>query len=210
MSESGFTEIVLADGSVKAFERLCGLDLGIPLWHVRACDDRRLSEEALLLIELHPDDGPEERLRRIRRCATRSTTIVVADEAPTETALAYLFAGAFGVIDIMGWSDDTLRRALGGAVRGEPVFSREVLGRWIHETRAGVRVHEQAELTARQREIVTLVARGATDKEISIALGIGVATAQKHVAHTLRKLGAKNRAAAVGIIYRTQVDPAAM
>ena len=57
-------------------------------------------------------------------------------------------------------------------------------------------------LTARQTEIVDLIAGGATDKEIAAALGIRTATAQKHVANLLRRLGVANRAAAVGMLFK--------
>jgi DNA-binding NarL/FixJ family response regulator len=52
-------------------------------------------------------------------------------------------------------------------------------------------------LTPRQHEIVSLIARGATDKEIGAALGIATATAQKHVTNILQRLQVPNRAAAV-------------
>jgi PAS domain S-box-containing protein len=49
-------------------------------------------------------------------------------------------------------------------------------------------------LSAREREVIGLVARGATSPEIARALGISVNTVRKHVASAMRKLRARSRA----------------
>ena len=54
-------------------------------------------------------------------------------------------------------------------------------------------------MTPRQRQIVALIARVASHKEIGGSLGIATATAQNHVPNLLDRLGAPNRAAAVAI-----------
>jgi len=78
------------------------------------------------------------------------------------------------------------------------------VGAWLREGHSVARGNADGagRLTARQREIVGLIARGATDKEIGAALGIRTATAQKHVANLLRRLGVPNRAAAVGLLWK--------
>ena len=53
------------------------------------------------------------------------------------------------------------------------------------------------ELTPREREVLELLARRYTDREIAAALGIGSRTAMSHVARILDKLGAADRRAAV-------------
>jgi DNA-binding CsgD family transcriptional regulator len=52
-------------------------------------------------------------------------------------------------------------------------------------------------LTAREREVISLVSSGATNQEIANALVISESTVKSHVKHILRKLGAANRAEAV-------------
>jgi DNA-binding NarL/FixJ family response regulator len=92
-----------------------------------------------------------------------------------------------------------------GALRGESIYGREVVGAWLRDGQGTRNAGEGAgRLTARQREIVSLIARGATDKEIGAALGIRTATAQKHVANLLRRLGVPNRAAAVGLLWKDE------
>jgi DNA-binding CsgD family transcriptional regulator/tetratricopeptide (TPR) repeat protein len=57
-------------------------------------------------------------------------------------------------------------------------------------------------LTSREEEVLGLVARGYTDREIAATLVISVKTASVHVSHILRKLGAPNRRAAAAIADR--------
>jgi DNA-binding NarL/FixJ family response regulator len=96
---------------------------------------------------------------------------------------------------------DALRRAISGALNGEPAYSREVTGVWLRARReAALAVVEDIDLTPRQRQIVALIASGATDKEIGGSLGIATATAQKHVTNILERLHVPNRAAAVAVV----------
>jgi DNA-binding CsgD family transcriptional regulator len=57
-------------------------------------------------------------------------------------------------------------------------------------------------LTPREAEVLTLVARGYTNREIAAALVISVKTAGVHVSHILSKLGAANRLEAAAIAHR--------
>jgi DNA-binding NarL/FixJ family response regulator len=57
-------------------------------------------------------------------------------------------------------------------------------------------------LTPREAEVLTLVARGYTNREIAAALVISVKTASVHVSHILRKLDAPNRLEAATIVHR--------
>src|SRR5206468_4038262 len=57
-------------------------------------------------------------------------------------------------------------------------------------------------LTPREAEVLTLVARGYTNREIAATLVISVKTASVHVSHILRKLEAPNRRDAAAIAHR--------
>ncbi len=57
-------------------------------------------------------------------------------------------------------------------------------------------------LTAREAEVLALVARGYTNREIADTLVISVKTASVHVSHILRKLDAPNRSEAAAIAHR--------
>lgn len=63
-------------------------------------------------------------------------------------------------------------------------------------------------LTPRETEILSLVARGYTNREIAATLVISVKTVSVHVSHILRKLGAPNRLEAAATINRLGPPPA--
>lgn len=54
---------------------------------------------------------------------------------------------------------------------------------------------EAKRLTPRQIEVLHLVARGCTNKEIARSLGVGEQSAKEHVSRLLRRFDAPNRAA---------------
>jgi DNA-binding CsgD family transcriptional regulator/tetratricopeptide (TPR) repeat protein len=63
-------------------------------------------------------------------------------------------------------------------------------------------------LTPREGEVLNLVARGYTDREIAETLVISVKTASVHVSHILGKLGVPNRREAAAIAHRLAPSPA--
>lgn len=71
-------------------------------------------------------------------------------------------------------------------------------GRTSDEATTGAHYH----LSAREREVLALLAEGAPNKVIARRLGISVHTAKFHVAAVVSKLGAANRTEAIGIAMR--------
>ena len=67
---------------------------------------------------------------------------------------------------------------------------------------AGAGLEEALGLTPREAEVLALLARGYTNREIAATLVISVRTAGVHVSHILRKLGAPNRLEAAAIAHR--------
>ena len=72
---------------------------------------------------------------------------------------------------------------------------------------AVVRERKRLGLTKREAEVLTLVARGFTNREIAGEFVISARTAEHHVAHILRKLGAVNRREAGAIARRLASPP---
>jgi DNA-binding NarL/FixJ family response regulator len=126
------------------------------------------------------------------------TVVVTVAEEPADPQRAWAL-GAFGLLHT-GLSAEALRRAIVGALKGEPAYSRAALGALIKAELTTARGKRQWDLTPRQREIVALIARGASDREIGHRLGITTSTAQKHVQAIMRRLDVPNRAAAVAAI----------
>ncbi len=111
---------------------------------------------------------------------------------------------------------DTEPRLIIEAIRavaaGEALLSPQVTRRLIERfVRLPERVPEPPAavtdplggLTARQREVLTLVARGMTNTEIAAAMVIVEATVKTHVSNVFARLGIRDRAQAVIVAYET-------
>jgi DNA-binding NarL/FixJ family response regulator len=109
--------------------------------------------------------------------------------------------GASGYLtkDLTG---DALLRAIRGLRRGDLAMSRghaaavvEHLARTARPAGAADGTLE-ALLSAREQDVLRLLAEGLTDREIATALAISPRTVESHVSSVLRKLGVRNRAEA--------------
>ena len=68
-----------------------------------------------------------------------------------------------------------------------------------HGRSGGGRDQAHPALSKREREVLSLIALGATDRQIAHELVISRVTVSTHVAHILTKLGVPNRTAAAGL-----------
>jgi DNA-binding NarL/FixJ family response regulator len=101
-------------------------------------------------------------------------------------------AGATGYL-LKDAPREELLRAVRAAARGESVLSPAVASRLMDQVRApaGDRLSE------REREVLALIARGATNRDAAERLFISEATVKTHLLHIYSKLGVNDRAAAV-------------
>lgn len=97
---------------------------------------------------------------------------------------------------------EVLATAIERAMRGESIVSPEMMGKLVNAFRssqgdtpppATPEPTPIARLSAREREILALIAQGASNKEIGRALGIAETTVKIHVQHILRKLNLTSR-----------------
>jgi DNA-binding NarL/FixJ family response regulator len=94
---------------------------------------------------------------------------------------------------------DELIRAVRAAAAGESVLAPSVATRLIGQVRAPA----EEPLSARELDVLRLVARGATNREAAAKLFISEATVKTHLLHIYAKLGVNDRAAAVAMAYET-------
>ena len=97
-------------------------------------------------------------------------------------------------------SGEALLRAVRGLRRGDLAMSRahaaQVVEHLQRGGRGGVPDEVDGLLSAREQEVLRLLAEGLTDREIAGALAISPRTVESHVSSVLRKLGVRNRAEA--------------
>lgn len=103
--------------------------------------------------------------------------------------LAAVEAGAAGYL-LKDAPTDELLGAIRAVARGEIVLAPPVAARLVHRMRA-------PGLSAREVELVALVARGHSNRQIARDLFISEATVKSHLVHIFAKLDVDNRTAAV-------------
>ncbi len=85
-----------------------------------------------------------------------------------------------------------------------PSVTRRLVERFASQRSIGSTHHELlSELTAREQEVLRLVARGLSNSEIAAHLTISETTVKSHVSHVLMKLGLRDRVQAVVLAYET-------
>ncbi|MEV4546017.1 two component transcriptional regulator, LuxR family [Micromonospora echinaurantiaca] len=121
---------------------------------------------------------------------------------------AALRAGASGFL-LKNGTPEALVEAIRVLARGDgllaPELTRRVIATFARPGEAaGTAVSAEAalnELTPREREVLVLVARGASNGEIAAELHLGEATVKTHVSRVLAKLGLRDRVQAVVFAY---------
>jgi DNA-binding NarL/FixJ family response regulator len=107
-------------------------------------------------------------------------------------------AGAIGYL-LKDSPRQELFRAVVAAARGETVLSPSVATRLLGQVRSPAK----EPLSQRELEVLTLIARGSTNREAAATLFISEATVKTHLLHLYAKLGVKDRASAVAAGFAT-------
>ncbi len=199
------TRIIVADGEPLFREGLAELlatqsDFRIVGEAASATDAvqqawREQPDIVLLALDL-PDGGGPEAARRIRRTSPDSKLIMLVPPRAEESGAAI---------------DEHVHGVLRSSARATQIFERirglhdaEV----VRETRVPFAPGETDEidahepLTPREQEVLRLIARAWSNRQIEEELGIQKSTVKRHVRRILRKLHARNRVQAAVFAYR--------
>jgi DNA-binding NarL/FixJ family response regulator len=155
----------------------------------------------VLLLDLGlPDRSGLQVLRELRdRLPDTKVVVLTVSGSPRDVHEA-VRVGAAGYLT-KDLDPAALFRAIDGIRHGQLAMSRAIATEALRELRHDwVRARNGFGdcLTVREEEVLRLVADGLTDRQIAARLGVSRRTAEAHVGHILHKLGARNRAQAVG------------
>jgi DNA-binding NarL/FixJ family response regulator len=170
--------------------------------------ERERPDVMLIDIGLPGIDGLEVTRRILDTPALADVRVVILSTSESDEHLfGALRAGASGFLAKDIEASD-LVETVRAVARGEALLSRGVTRRLIAEIASHPDPYrpspeELEELTAREREVMALVARGLSNDEIAERLVISVATAKTHVSRALRKVDARDRAQLVALAYET-------
>jgi DNA-binding NarL/FixJ family response regulator len=151
----------------------------------------------LLDLEL-PDSSGLIAIDRLARVAPTAKVVMFTVHEAEETVTAALNSGALGYVQ-----------------KGAPADEIVAAIRDVHAGRLHVQAHVAANmiagrrdlgsLTARQREVLRLIAGGQSNKQIAASLSISERTVKFHVTAIMNRLGVENRAQAAAAATKKQL-----
>ena len=162
----------------------------------------RMKPDVALLDVNMPGGSGIEAAAQIARQAPQMAVVMLSGVARDEDLFAALHAGARGFL-LKDTDPERLPHALEGVVKGEAAVPRTLMARLIDEFR--MRQRSRVSLTgprgqspsAREWEVLQLLAEGLNTSQIAERVGISDVTVRRHVSAVVDKLGVADRAAAV-------------
>ena len=152
----------------------------------------------IILMDVRMDgmDGVEA-CREIRSELPSTRVLMLTSFAEEETVVAALLAGAAGYV-LKNVARARLLEALRSVARGESLLDSKIKRAVVERLTSGdpKPSPDHDLLTDREREVLALIAEGATNKEIAAKLVVSENTARNHVSHILAKLGFSRRSEA--------------
>jgi two-component system, NarL family, response regulator DevR len=158
---------------------------------------------ALLDVRL-PDGSGIDVCRDIRSANPKIQCLMLTAYDDDEAIYAAVIAGAAGYVlkDIRGAGlVDSVRRVAAGTSLLDPALTARVLERMRGVTRGDARLDS---LTPREKQIMSLIADGLTNREIGLRLSLAEKTVKNYVSGLLSKLGLQRRTQAAVLHLETR------
>ncbi|MBF6356574.1 response regulator transcription factor [Nocardia higoensis] len=181
LEEAGFRVAATADGVGSATRRAAAVRPDVVLMDMQL-----------------PDGSGAQATAEVLRVSPDSRVLVLSASAERDDVLEAVKAGASGYL-VKSASAAELVEAVRATAAGQPVFTPGLAGLVLGEFRriAGApprpdEPHRPA-LTERETEVLRMVAKGLSAKQIAARLGLSHRTVENHVQATLRKLQLANR-----------------
>jgi DNA-binding NarL/FixJ family response regulator len=134
--------------------------------------------------------------------------LVLTTFADDQSVLEALRAGARGYLTKDAGAveiDQAIHRVISGQAAIDPAVQHHLLQAIVNspaQDEAARVVHLPDGLTAREAEVLTLIARGLTNGEIAERLFVNESTVKTHINHLFAKIGARDRAHAMNYAYQ--------
>jgi DNA-binding NarL/FixJ family response regulator len=191
------------DGFAEAMSRWDGFELAGAVASAHEAEALLASEHGddVVLID-QPLAAGLRTLEGILQVAPECKVIALASPEDEGEWLAWIEAGASGFVPRSA-SLAELRAVVDAAARGELLCSPRWAARLAQRLR-GFSRHSSPDtsfvLTRREREIVTLIDQGLSNKEIAVRLVIELSTVKNHIRHIFEKLKVRRRAEAAACL----------
>lgn len=205
MTEERVTRVVIVDdhpvvrgGLVALLDTLPGIEVAGQAGDGEAAvrEVAILRPEVVVMDLRMPGLGGVEATRRITTDYPGVAVLVLTmfdEDALIGDALA---AGARGYL-LKGADQEEIERAIRTVASGDVIFSGGVAARVMRQLSNSTSARELPQLTAREREVVDLIAAGLSNQAIAERLGLAPKTVGNHVSAIFLKLGVSTRAEAI-------------
>jgi two-component system invasion response regulator UvrY len=147
---------------------------------------QKVRPDVLLLDISLPDRSGFDVLNDMRESDTAPLVVVLTWHTEPSYAARALAAGAHGYVNKSVTPEDLLS-AIRAVSRGE-----QVIPPGVEQILASGDGHPASALTAREQQVMEMLARGLTNREIAEHLQISIKTVDTHRGHVLKKLGLRN------------------
>jgi two-component system response regulator DevR len=156
----------------------------------------QLQPDVVLLDVLMPGLDGIDACRQMKSARPETQVLMLTSHSAAQAVEAAVLAGASGYLLKNGGREELLR-GIRAVAQGEsllsPSVAAEVLARFTTLARKE-RQRENDLLSDREKEVLALVARGLTNRQIAAELVLSENTARNHLSHILDKLGLSRRA----------------
>ena len=131
--------------------------------------------------------------------------LVVTTFGRDELVYAALRAGASGYLlnRPLRQLVDAVRAVAAGDALLAPSLTKRLIEQWVQRPRPDADDRRLSTMTAREREVLVLLAHGQSNSEIAARLHLSESTVKTHVARVLAKTGSRDRVHAVVLAYET-------
>ena len=161
-----------------------------------AINEIRRTKPDVVLIDVHmPGGGGLAVIGALTETNPDIKFLALSVSDAAEDVIAMIRAGARGYVTKTISADD-LAEAIDRIKAGDAVFSPRLAGFVLDAFAGGLPIpidEELDQLTAREREVLRLIARGFAYKQVASRLNLSVKTVETHVSAVLRKLQLTNR-----------------
>jgi len=175
---------------------------------------RRLQPDLALIDVRMPGMDGLSTCRAVKQECPATSVILVTMHANPEYLFEALKAGAAGYV-LKDVSQRELISAVQKVLHGESILNQELVARLLQRLASETQSREDlpaGRLSPREREVLELLTKGQTNREIARKLTVSVSTVKIHVEHILAKLGVSDRTQAavraieMGLVSTTSME----